>query len=124
VHEVREECAAKWVVAEILNHGSAVRIGARSRDLFPRDPRKSRAQHRCNRAGPHRVHHRFVREHRVSGNWPGDEGNGGDDAGGNQTAKRVAHAAVRLQVLCPPALTPVAREGNASPWADFFLVRA
>jgi hypothetical protein len=65
MHQVAEFHAAKWVVTEILNNGSAIRVTVCLLELVFRQRRKSHKQKRAHLVGPDKIHDLFVSEHRV-----------------------------------------------------------
>ena len=61
MHEVAEFFAAERVIAEILDHGAAERIGMGFPDLVFRQARISREQQRLDLVSPQQIHDFLVR---------------------------------------------------------------
>ena len=66
VHQVAEFHAAKRIVAEVLDHGAAISVGVRFRELVLGKGWKPLQQKRVELIGPHQIHDFLVSEHRVS----------------------------------------------------------
>src|SRR4029079_8076454 len=62
VQQVAEELVSEWVVAKVLNHGSAVRVRVRFDETVGGQTWVTPQEQRTNRAVPRRVDNRLVRE--------------------------------------------------------------
>ena len=70
VEKVAEEVAAEWVVAKVLDHASAVRVGARVEQFFRRGTGKARQQHLADGVVPERIDVGLVGQHGIRRGGP------------------------------------------------------